>query len=119
MTSAIRFAVALAALAVVTAAPAFAADPTPAGAVTRETADANGGLGMGAGIGAGLTIVGAGIGIGLIGWGAMGGIARQPEATGKIQVNMIVMAALVEGAAIISLLVICYALVGKIPDLVK
>jgi hypothetical protein len=29
-------------------------------------------------------------------------------------VNMIVMAALVEGAAIIALLVICFALVGKI-----
>ena len=52
--------------------------------------------------------------IGLIGFAALGGIARQPEAAGKIQVNMIVMAALVEGAAIIALLVICYALVGKV-----
>ena len=37
----------------------------------------------------------------------------QPEQKGAIQVNMIVMAALVEGAAIIALLVVCYALVNK------
>ncbi|WP_390891125.1 ATP synthase F0 subunit C [Gemmata palustris] len=74
---------------------------------------ANSGAGLGAGIGAGLAIVGAGIGIGLVGWSALAAIARQPEQKGAIQVNMIVMAALVEGAAIIALLVICYALVGK------
>jgi F-type H+-transporting ATPase subunit c len=72
------------------------------------------GAGIGAGVGAGLAVVGAGIGIGLAALGALGGIARQPEATGKIQVNMIVMAALVEGAAIIALLVICFALVGRV-----
>ena len=111
----VRIAAALAVLLAVTATPAFAAPDAPAGTAAAATATAgNGGIGIGAGVGAGLTIIGAGIGIGLIGWGAMGGIARQPEATGKIQVNMIVMAALVEGAAIISLLVICFALVGKI-----
>ncbi|MGL6097462.1 MAG: ATP synthase F0 subunit C [Fimbriiglobus sp.] len=72
-------------------------------------------MGLGAGIGAGLTLVGASIGIGLIGWAALSGIARQPEAAGQIQLNMIVLAALVEGAAIISLLVVCYGLLGKIP----
>ena len=35
-------------------------------------------------IGAGLVVIGAGIGIGRIG-GSNGNIARQPEATGKIQ----------------------------------
>ncbi len=50
-------------------------------------------------LGAGLVAIGAGIGIGLIGLGAMQGIARQPEASGKIQVNMIIAAALVEGVA--------------------
>ena len=54
---------------------------------------------MGA-IGAGLAVVGAGIGIGLIGKGATEGIARQPEASGKIQTAMIVTAALVEGVAL-------------------
>ena len=54
---------------------------------------------MGA-IGAGLAVIGAGIGIGLIGKGATEGIARQPEASGKIQTAMIVTAALVEGVAL-------------------
>ena len=106
---------ALAAFAVlVTAVPAFA-DPATGTVGTTATVDAGkSGAGMGAGIGAGLAIVGAGIGIGLVGFAALSGIARQPEAAGKIQVNMIVMAALVEGAAIIALLVICNALVGKV-----
>ena len=50
-------------------------------------------------VGAGLIVIGAGIGLGQIGGGAMEGIARQPEATGKIQTNMIIIAALLEGLA--------------------
>ncbi|WP_445748144.1 ATP synthase F0 subunit C [Polaribacter sp.] len=50
-------------------------------------------------IGAGLVVIGAGIGLGQIGGKAMEGIARQPEATGKIQVAMIIIAALLEGLA--------------------
>ena len=97
------------------AAPTLAVDQ-PAGTTTTAAAGTSaladrGGRGIGAGIGAGLAIVGAGIGIGLIGFAALSGIARQPEVAGKIQVNMIVMAALVEGAAIIALLVVCYALI--------
>ena len=53
-----------------------------------------------ASIGAGLVVVGAGIGIGLLAGQAMSGIARQPEATGKIQVNMLIAAALIEGIAL-------------------
>ena len=48
-------------------------------------------------VGAGLAVIGAGIGIGLIGKGAMEGIARQPEAYGKIQTAMLIAAALIEG----------------------
>lgn len=48
-------------------------------------------------IGAGLVVIGAGIGIGKIGGAAMEAIARQPEATGKIQTAMLIAAALVEG----------------------
>ena len=51
-------------------------------------------------IGAGLIVIGAGIGLGQIGGKAMEGIARQPEATGKIQTAMIIIAALLEGLAI-------------------
>lgn len=96
-------------------APAFAEEKAAAADAKPAVTSGEGksGIGLGAGVGAGLSILGAGLGIGLIGWAALSGIARQPEAAGQIQVNMIVMAALVEGAAIISLLVICYGLVGK------
>lgn len=55
---------------------------------------------IGAGIAAGLGAVGAGIGVGRIGGDASAGIARQPEATGRIQTAMIIAAALVEGVAL-------------------
>ena len=55
---------------------------------------------LGAGLGAGLAAIGAGIGIGKIGGSAMDAIARQPEATGKIQTNMILTSAFVEGVAL-------------------
>ncbi len=45
----------------------------------------------------------AGIGIGQIGGRAMDAIARQPEAVGDIRANMILTAALVEGAALIAM----------------
>lgn len=48
------------------------------------------------GIGLGLAALGAGIGLGLIGNGAMQGMARQPEAIGKLQVNMLIALAFVE-----------------------
>ncbi|MEL6925629.1 MAG: ATP synthase F0 subunit C [Bacteroidota bacterium] len=57
-----------------------------------------------AAIGAGLAVIGAGIGIGNIGARAMESIARQPEAVGDIRSNMILMAALIEGAALIAIL---------------
>lgn len=57
-----------------------------------------------AAIGAGLAVIGAGIGIGNIGAKAMEAIARQPDAVGEIRSNMILMAALVEGAALIAII---------------
>ena len=61
---------------------------------------------MGAAIGAGIAVLGAGIGIGKIGSSAMDAIARQPEATNKIRMNMFVVAALIEGVALFAI-VIC------------
>ena len=58
-----------------------------------------------AAIGAGLSVTGIGIGIGMIGGRAMDAIARQPEATSKIQTNMIITAALVEGAGLFGIVV--------------
>ncbi len=56
-----------------------------------------------AAIGAGLAAIGAGIGVGTIGGKAVEGIARQPEAVGDIRANMILTAALVEGAALVAM----------------
>lgn len=51
-------------------------------------------------VGAGLAVIGVGLGIGKVGGSAMEGIARQPEAAGKIQTAMIIAAALIEGAGL-------------------
>lgn len=52
-----------------------------------------------------IAVIGAGIGIGKIGGSAMEAIARQPEAAGDIRMNMIIIAALVEGVALIAIIV--------------
>ena len=59
---------------------------------------------MGA-IGAGLAALGAGLCVGLICSKAMDAIARQPEAVNDIRGNMIITAALVEGAALFAIVV--------------
>ena len=58
-----------------------------------------------AAVGAGLAVIGAGLGIGRIGGSAMGAIARQPEAYSKIQLAMIISAALIEGVAFFAIVV--------------
>ena len=60
---------------------------------------------LGAAIGAGLAVIGAGVGIGKIGSSAMEAIARQPEASGDIRTSMIIAAALIEGVALLSVVV--------------
>ncbi len=54
-------------------------------------------------IGMGLSVIGIGVGLGLIGFGAMSGIARQPEQADYIRTAMLIIGGLVEGAGIISL----------------
>ncbi|MBX3355692.1 MAG: ATP synthase F0 subunit C [Phycisphaeraceae bacterium] len=61
--------------------------------------------GLGAGLTAGLAVLGAGWGVGRIGSAAVESIARQPEASGKIFLNMIITAALVEGVALFGVVV--------------
>jgi len=86
------------------AAPTFAADhpllDTPAAAH------------FAAAFGAGLTIIGAGFGFGKIGAAAMEGMARQPEAARDVGQNMLIIAALLEGATFFSL-IICIILSFK------
>ena len=59
----------------------------------------------GGAVGAGLAAIGAGLGIGQIGKGAVEAIARQPEVSNDIRANMILTAALVEGAALFGIIV--------------
>ena len=65
---------------------------------------------LGAAIGAGIAAIAAGIGIGKIGGAAMEAIARQPQSTGDIRSNMIVISALIEGVAFFALIVCILAL---------
>ncbi len=66
---------------------------------------------FGATIGAGLIVLGVALGLGKIGSAAGEGIARQPEAAGRIQTAMLLTAVLVEGVGIIALVVCILALV--------
>lgn len=60
---------------------------------------------MGAGLGAGIVAIGAGIGISRIGASANEGIARQPDAAADIRGGSIILAALIEGVALIGAIV--------------
>ena len=71
----------------------------------QATAAAVGVSKLGAAIGAGLAVIGAGLGIGKIGGSAREPIARQPEASGDIRMNMIIAAALIEGVALLAVVV--------------
>ena len=78
--------------------PAFAADVTGGTSVLS-------GSGVSAGLGAALTIIGAGYGFGRIGAAALESMARQPEVAGRVGTNMLIIAALLEGATFFSLIV--------------
>ena len=74
--------------------------------VLLQTAASNIGIGYGvAALGAGVAALGAGVGIGRIGGSALESIARQPEALNDIRANMILTAALVEGAALFAIII--------------
>ena len=60
-----------------------------------------------AGLGAGLVVIGAAFGLGKIGVAALEGTARQPEAGSALRTTMIIIAAMLEGAAMLGL-VICF-----------
>lgn len=83
---------------------AMAAVPAIAAAQDAAHVGVTTGQGLAA-LGAGLAVIGGGLGIGLIGKGAVESIARQPEAKGPIGTNMILAAALVEGATLFAVVV--------------
>lgn len=84
--------------------PIFAAIQEAGAMTDPETAKSYLSL-LGAGLGIGLTVIGAALGIGRIGAAAAEGIARQPEAAGNIQTASIILAALIEGAALFGLVI--------------
>lgn len=61
-------------------------------------------------LGAAIVVLGAGYGLGKIGKAAMESIARQPEAAGNIRTSMIIVAAMLEGAALFAIIVCLMAL---------
>src|SRR5512142_1692080 len=60
---------------------------------------------LGIAIGAGIVVLGGAKGIGHLAGSAMEGIARQPEAGGRIGTNMIIAAALIEGFTFFALVI--------------
>ncbi|MFC2066214.1 ATP synthase F0 subunit C [Chloroflexota bacterium] len=57
------------------------------------------------GLTAGLGLLGPGLGIGMIGFSALQGISRNPEASGPIMTNMILVTAFCEAIGIYALIV--------------
>lgn len=72
-------------------------------------------LAIAVGFAVSVAVLSAGIGQGMIGGQAMAGIARQPEAAGKIQIAMIIALAFVESLVIYALLVF-FLLEGFLPS---
>ena len=65
---------------------------------------------VGIALGAAIAAIAAGYGIGKIGSAATESIARQPEASGNIRSSMIIVAAMIEGAALFAIIVCLLAL---------
>ena len=83
-------------------------------AFAQEAASSyKGWIGMGAGLGIGLAAAGGGIGQGIASRAALEGVARNPQASGKILVPLILGLALIESLVIYAL-VITYFLQDKI-----
>ncbi|MFQ5458293.1 MAG: ATP synthase F0 subunit C [Myxococcota bacterium] len=100
---------ALALLALVAIAPAALAATEGAG----DGGDWQLGLGVGAGLSIGLAALGGGIGQGRTAGSALDGISRNPGASGKMFVPMILGLVLIESLVIYALL-ISFQLVGKL-----
>ena len=72
-------------------------------------------LALATGLGLPIAVIGAGLGQGKAAAAALEGIARQPEAAGKIQTAMIIALALIESLVIYALLMF-FILSGKLPN---
>jgi F-type H+-transporting ATPase subunit c len=82
-------------------------------AFAQQAMDYRGYVGLGAGLGIGLAIVGGALGQGMAARAALEGIARNPNASGRILVPMILGLALIESLVIIGF-IITYSLQGYV-----
>ncbi|MDR3691241.1 MAG: ATP synthase F0 subunit C [Fimbriimonas sp.] len=65
------------------------------------------------GLGLGIAALGCGLGLGWIGNGALQGMARQPEAIGKLQIQMLIALAFVELVFLLTLFIAPGNFAGK------
>jgi F-type H+-transporting ATPase subunit c len=64
---------------------------------------------LGKALGAGLAVIGAGIGLGFIGKGMTESMARQPEIASTVQTGGLIIAAMLEGAALVAIILAIFA----------
>jgi F-type H+-transporting ATPase subunit c len=109
-----RFAVLLGVLFLLAATPAFGQEKKSMDETMGKMPNSVlfSGAGLAAGLGMGLTIIGAGWGLGRIGATALESMARQPEVAARIQTAMIIVAAMLEGATLASV-ILCYLVAGS------
>jgi F-type H+-transporting ATPase subunit c len=74
-------------------------------AATETVSNGEGIATLGKAVGAGVAVIGAGIGIGRIGGNMTESMARQPEIADKIGTQALILAALIEGAALFGLVI--------------
>jgi F-type H+-transporting ATPase subunit c len=72
-------------------------------------------LAIAVGLGLPIAVLSAAIGQGKVGASAMEGIARQPEAAGRIQLSMMIALGFIESLVIYALLMF-FILSGRLPD---
>jgi len=92
---------------------AFASEAAAAGGADAAKFSFFGTVAFASAIGIGIAALGTGIGMGLGIGRAVEGIARNPEASGKIMTTMIVGLALIESLAIYTLVVVLILLYAK------
>jgi F-type H+-transporting ATPase subunit c len=74
--------------------------PSPGSQAAAPTSVSLSGKGIACGLGIGLALIGAGIGFGRIGGSALDAMASQPEVAPRVLTGMLIIAAMLEGAAL-------------------
>ena len=80
--------------------------PSPGSPAAAPTSVSLSGKGIACGLGIGLALIGAGIGFGKIGGSALDAMARQPEVAPRVLTGMLIIAAMLEGATLASVVLL-------------